>query len=249
MGAFSLIVVINLLNRLLMDIVRDLICILVVCVYTCTLSLLPASFDNVPDNLQEVIYATNYVEHTSGWMLAILSFVLMHCDSFLKNFVSCIIYSLNWYSLSNLMFMVKCLTQKCEFDVPSADLNQTAGVLSNNMTSETCTEMGGTWMSGFHISGHVFLLTFSIFILYPVIFYQWFPISYQTFCYLAAVACLLFCIFVLTITALYYHTFVEKVVGLLFSTLPFLATSTLIDVILHYAEKLIKSKQSYETIR
>merc|ERR1712226_791509 len=85
MGAFSLIVVINLLNRLLMDIVRDLICILVVCVYIFTLCLLPANFDNVPENLQEVIYATNYVEHTSGWMLAILSFVLMHCDSFLKN--------------------------------------------------------------------------------------------------------------------------------------------------------------------
>merc|ERR1711953_389877 len=248
MGAFSVIVVINLLNRLIMDIVRDLICILIVCVYTCTLSLLPVSLDNVPEILKEVIYSTNYVEHTSGWILAVLSFVLMHCDSFLKNFVSCILYSLDWFILHNVIYIVKCSTQKCEFDVPSTNFNQTAGVLSNNMTSETCAEMGGTWTSGFHISGHVFLLTFSIFILYPVIFYQWFPISYQTFCYLAAIACLLFCIFVLTITALYYHTFVEKVVGLLFSTLPFLATSTLIDVILHYAEKLIKSKQSYETI-
>ena len=99
------------------------------------------------------------------------------------------------------------------------------------------------------ISGHIFMLSFSFFVLYPsfLAFSQGF--IGQNIASDIAFAYSSFCLFMTSITALFYHTWVEKTLAIIISIATFWVTSTFVQILNYKVENLAQPKMDYEKVK
>ena len=161
------------------------------------------------ETLPSTVMAGNDVVRSLGWLLTMICYFLLNFDKIFQSVILVAVYTTNWFCLTRFFVLIKRATEKClaAYDLPSESLDHIG-------EESSCMLDGGYWVEGFDISGHTFLLSFAILLLYPVIL----PTS---LCKLlrrlfAGFYCL-FCVFMLTVTALYFHTMNEKVLALFFS--------------------------------
>jgi len=185
-----------------------------VIIYVCSLSYIKQNYRLENPIPSDVSSKLNYVVKNYGWLITAISFLFMQpTNSRTLAFGLTSIYTSNWLFWTRFFNCVHLQTQACR---------QNGTVVEK--TKVECITRGLEWYDGFDISGHTFLLTFAIILIHSNLRQSetrndiFIRVSRTLSCIY-----LMYCVFMLSVTALYYHTLPQKAIAVFIAVSSFWA--------------------------
>ena len=214
--------------------VRELTVSAAVIIYVTSLSLVKDQYGMRNPVSPQIGSKFNYVIKSQGWLITVFSYLLLQRNKNIASIVQGLLYTTNWYVFTRLFNLTHYLTKSCIQD----------GISIQSSKAE-CIKAGLEWYDGFDISGHTFLLTFAIMLLHSSLRQSEGAFSFSlVFGRLFSCVYIVFCIFMLSITALYYHTLPQKVVAALCSVSSFWFLKINIQKLQYRSTVLSRSKKT-----
>ena len=179
-----------------------------VAIYVCSLSHIKENYHLENPVSPELLLKLNSVIKQQGWLITALLFVILQpANSKPLSLVMASLYTTNWYIWTRIFNILKEYSKGCWQN----------GSSSSKIRTE-CIGDGLEWYNGFDISGHTFLLTFAIMLLHSSLRQSESRSDWMIF-FARMLGCLyiVYCIFILSITCLYYHSLPQKVIAVLIS--------------------------------
>ena len=185
-----------------------------VSIYVLSLSLICELYILEMPFSEHLLKQLNSIVKSQGWLLTVVCYATLHPKKNMQVAISCAILTINWFIFTRMFNFVQITSKYCINDIGTLDRSQ-------------CELNGLNWYNGFDISGHVFLLSFAVLLLHSSLLKSHQLERSQSVNFTMSLArsfsivYLIYCVFMLSITSLYFHTIYQKAVALLCSVLSF----------------------------
>ena len=185
-----------------------------VSIYVLSLSLICEMYILEMPFSHDLLKQLNSIVKSQGWLLTLVCFIVLQPKKNIQAAISGAILTVNWFVFTRMFNFVQKTSKYC--------IDDKLGTLDRSQ----CELKGMQWYNGFDISGHVFLLSFAVLILHSSLIrshqeqsdsMDFIMALSRTFC----IVYLIYCVFMLSITSLYFHTFYQKAAALFCSVVSF----------------------------